>query len=258
MGVVYLARRQSDGLLAAVKTFTTAPDTSNRAVERFLREAEILGKVQHPNIVGLHEVRLFGDVIFLSMELMNGPDLDRVLTEQGPLDVRTAARIMCQVLSGLGHAHENGFVHRDIKPANILIHEEGGKKSAKLADFGLARAFEASGLSGLTMQGEVGGTPYFMAPEQVTHYREVKPSADQYSAAATLYTLLTGGHVHDMPAGIAKQLVHLTTADPVPLRSRRADVPDGLAAVVHRALRREPGERWPGVAEMRAELKRWG
>ena len=257
MGVVYHARRKHDGLDVAVKTISAAPGVSHKQLERFVREAEILEKLRHPNIVGFHEAKRFGDVIHLAMELVNGTDLEKVLGQKGPLDVKTAVRIMCQALAGLGHAHQEGFVHRDIKPSNILVHAEGGKKTAKLADFGLARAYESSGMSGLTMQGDVGGTPNFMAPEQVTHFRDVKPAADQYSAAATLYTLLTGKHIHDMPAGVSNQLVHITTAEPVPLRTRRADLPEGLARAVHRALRREPGERWKDVGEMRTELKRW-
>ena len=106
------------------------------------------------------------------------------------------------MLAGLAHAHAKGFVHRDIKPSNVLIGRNGTKRVVKLADFGLARVYESSRISGLTMQGEVGGTPAFMAPEQVTHYREVKPTADQYSAAATLYTMLTNRTTHDLPKDI--------------------------------------------------------
>ncbi len=100
-------------------------------------------------------------------------------------------------------------MHRDIKPSNILIAQNATKRKTKLADFGLARVYEASRISGLTMQGDVGGTPAYMAPEQVTHYRNVKPAADQYAAAATLYTLLTNRHTHDLPKGIGPQLAHI-------------------------------------------------
>jgi len=121
------------------------------------------------------------------MELATGPDFDRILKNRGPSPIKPAVRGICQMLTGLAHAHEKGFVHRDIKPANILVHKDGTTKTTKLADFGLARAYEVSQLSGVTMQGDVGGTPRYMPPEQVTHFRNVKPAADQYSAAATLY-----------------------------------------------------------------------
>jgi serine/threonine-protein kinase len=257
MGVVYQARRASDGTMLAVKTINPAAGCYGRRTDRFLREASIQGQLRHPNIVALYEVGRSSEMVYLTMELVNGPDLSNMLSRQGPMDIKTAVRAICQMLSGLQHAHDQGFVHRDIKPSNILIHAERTKKTAKLADFGLARAYQSSGMSGLTLQGDVGGTPNFMAPEQVTHFRDARPAADQYSAAATLYTAITGRHVHNMPAGGPQQLVHITTADPVPIRSRRDDVPEGLAAVIHKALSREPGDRYPDVAAFRGELKRW-
>ena len=173
------------------------------------------------------------------------------------MDVRTAVRIACQMLAGLAHAHAKGFVHRDVKPSNILLGRSGTKRVAKLADFGLARVCESSRISGLTMQGEVGGTPAFMAPEQATHYRDAKPAADQYSAAATLYTMLTGRYTHDLPKDIGAQIAHLVTAAPVPITERRPDLPAELAEVVHKALSREPEDRFPDVMAFRQELKRF-
>ena len=181
----------------------------------------------------------------------------RRLKATGPLDVRTAVRMICQMLAGLAHAHAKGFVHRDIKPSNILIGSEGTKRVAKLADFGLARVCESSQISGLTMQGEVGGTPAFMAPEQATHYREAKPAADQYSAAATLYTMLTNRYTHDLPKYIGEQIAHLVTAAPVPIAERKPDIPAKLAEVIHKALSREPEDRYPDVLAFRRELKRF-
>ena len=173
------------------------------------------------------------------------------------MDVRTAVRMICQMLAGLAHAHAKGFVHRDIKPSNILIGRNGTKRAAKLADFGLARVYESTQISGLTMQGEVGGTPAFMAPEQATHYREAKPTADQYSAAATLYTMLTNRHTHDLPKEIGGQLAQLVTAEPVPIAERKPDIPTKLAEVIHKALSREPEDRYPDVTAFRRELKRF-
>lgn len=99
-------------------------------------------------------------------------------------------QLTCRVLAGLAHAHAAGFVHRDIKPANILIGGVKGKRTVKIADFGLARAFQTSQLSEMTLNGDVGGTPAFMAPEQVTHYRDITPLADQYSAGTVGRALL--------------------------------------------------------------------
>jgi serine/threonine-protein kinase len=172
--------------------------------------------------------------------------------------VPVAVRLTCQLLTALEYAHGRGVVHRDIKPANVLLGRAGRKRIVKLADFGLARLYEASKLSGLTMQGETGGTPAFMAPEQVTHYREVKPAADQYSTAATLYTLLTGEYLYDFPPEPTLALIKILTETPVPIRDRRPDVPEGLATVIHKALSREPEERHADVAAFRKALAVFG
>ena len=206
MGVVYRGMREQDGLPVAVKTILPADGTGRKQIARFLRECEILARLEHPNVVAFREFGEAGGLIFLAMDWVDGPDLGAKLKAMGPVDVRTAARMVCQMLAGLAHAHAKGFVHRDIKPSNILIGRDGTKRVVKLADFGLARVYESSRISGLTMQGDVGGTPAFMAPEQVTHYRQVQPTADQYSAAATLYTMLTNRPTHDLPKDIGGKL----------------------------------------------------
>ncbi len=257
MGVVYRAMREQDGLPVAVKTIRPVAGTSRKQIDRFLRECRILAQLKHPNIVAFREFGEAAGVIFLVMDLVDGPDAAARLKAAGPLDIRTAVRIGCQMLAGLAHAHAKGFVHRDIKPSNILLGRTGTKRVAKLADFGLARVCEASRISGLTMQGEVGGTPAFMAPEQATHYRDAKPPADQYSAAATLYTMLTGRYTHDLPKDIGSQIAHLVTAAPVPITERRPDLPAELAEVIHKALSREPEDRYPDALAFRQELKRF-
>jgi serine/threonine-protein kinase len=111
-----------------------------------------------------------------------------------------------------------------------------------------------SRLSGLSALGQVSGTVPFMAPEQITNFREARPPVDQYAAAATLYNLLTGKYVHDYPADFQKRLLMVLQDDPVPLRARRPELPEALAAVVHRALAREPENRFAAVAAFRAAL----
>ena len=122
------------------------------------------------------------------------------------------------------------------------------------ADFGLAQEFESSQLSGLTLQGDIGGTPAFMPPEQVTHYRDVGPAADQYATAATLYFLLTGQYAYDFGKEAGRRLVQLLTEDPIPVRSRRNDLPESLAAVIHRAMNHEPRRRFPTIEHFRMAL----
>jgi serine/threonine-protein kinase len=252
MGVVHLAVTAEDTPVA-VKTILPAGAARPGQVERFLREANILRSLDHPHIVAFRDMGAAGRLLFFAMDYVPGTDAARLLREKGQLAVRTAVRIVNQLLQALESAHGLGFVHRDVKPANLLLQTEG-RRTLKVADFGLARVYQASQLSGLTLPNEMGGTLAFMPPEQITHYREVRPAADQYSAAATLYNLLTGRHVHDLSGPVARQLDRILQEDAVPIRSRRADLPADLAAVLHRALARDPADRYPDVAHFRRAL----
>lgn len=189
------------------------------------------------------------------MELLDGPDAGRLVRDRGPLAIGTAVRVVLHALAALGYAHNAGFVHRDVKPANLLCgRTPAGRRTVKLADFGLARAYETAQLSGLTLNGDIGGTSAFMAPEQVTHYRIVSPAADQYSAAATLYHLLTACYLFDFPSDVGDKLRLVLTADPVPVRDRRPDVPAGRATAIHRGMAREPSDLYPDAAAFHAAL----
>lgn len=255
MGTVYLAVSAADGREVAVKVIRPAAGTAGRQVERFLRESRVLAGLEHRNIVGYLESGRADPLVYLVMERVDGPDAGRFLDRSGPLPVAGAVRIACGLLAGLAHAHARGFVHRDVKPSNVLIGGGPGvAKTVKVADFGLARAYDDCKLSGLTMQGEVGGTPAFMAPEQVTHYRDVRPAADQYSAAATLYRLLTGRTPHDLPKDVGQQLAHIVSRPPVPIGERRPGLPAGLVEAIERALDPEPADRFADVTAFRSAL----
>jgi serine/threonine-protein kinase len=255
MGVVCLAVHAATGALAAVKTVRPAVAGTPHEVERFLREARLLGTLDHPHIVSFREAGEAAGRLYFAMEYVPGVSASDLLKRHGPLAVGRAVTLACQILEALQYAHGRGVVHRDIKPQNILVTRAEGTEVAKLADFGLARAYQASKLSGLTMTGEVGGTPAYMPPEQITDYRNARPAADQYSAAATLYRLLTGRHLFEPRPKKAQDLfAAILTADPVPLRGRRAEVPAGLAEAVHRALTKDPAARFPDAAAMRQAL----
>jgi serine/threonine-protein kinase len=255
MGVVYRAVRESDGWPVALKIITPAPGVPQRDIERFLRETRIMAELGHRYIVRYLDSGEAGGQLYLVMELIDGTDARERVKERGPLDARTAVRLMLHALEGLGHAHAKGYVHRDVKPSNLLVGGPKKQRVAKVADFGLARAYDTCNISGLTMQGDVGGTPAFMPPEQVTHYRDVKPAADQYSAAATLYYLLTGEYVLDFEPTPSAQMIQIATDPRVPILKRRADVPADLAAVIHKALALEAGERYPDVLALRDAIR---
>ncbi len=254
MGIVYLALRKLDARLVALKTIIPAVAGSATQVERFLREVEILRSLNHPNIVAFRETGESNGRLFFAMDFIKGADAHRLVRTQGPMQIPRAIRLAGQLLDALAYAHDRGFVHRDIKPSNMLVTEIDGLEMVKLADFGLARVYQASQLSGLTVTGDFGGTVAFMAPEQITEYREARPPVDQYAAAATLYNLLTGQYVYDLPSDLAKQLYLVLHESHVPIRSRRSDIPRALGEVIHRALSRDPLDRFPDVRAFQAAL----
>ncbi|MCC6420537.1 MAG: protein kinase [Gemmataceae bacterium] len=254
MGTVYLAVPPTGGPAVALKMVTPGGTISQTDVERFLREANILRQLQHAHVVRFHDMGEANGRLFFTMEYVRGTDAHRLIRSQGALALDRAVTLGCQLLEALEYAHALGFVHRDIKPSNLLVTQEGGREAAKLTDFGLARVYQASALSGLTLAGDIGGTPGFMAPEQITNFREAKPTVDQYAAAATLYSLLTASHIYDLPAKYQQLLMKILYEEPVPVRTRRADVPEALARVIEKGLAREPELRFPDVRAMRAAL----
>jgi serine/threonine-protein kinase len=254
MGVVYLAQRLADNSLVALKTIMPAMAASTHQLERFLREANILQKLDHPNIVRCLDLGECNGQLFFAMEYVQGTDAAQMLKKNGPLPIRTVVAMMNQLLKALEYAHALLFVHRDIKPSNLLVAQREQGAEVKLADFGLARVYQSSQLSGLTMTGEVGGSAAFMPPEQITQYREAKPPSDQYAAAATMYNLLTDRFVYDLPREIHHQFTKILTDNPVPIRRRRPEIPEALATAIHRALAREPQDRFADVREFRKAL----
>jgi serine/threonine-protein kinase len=178
------------------------------------------------------------------------------------MSVKRAVLIVSQLLEALEYAHASGFVHRDIKPANLMVTGLAESERVKVADFGLARLYQSSKLSGLTMTNHIGGTMQFMPPEQITNYRNVSPAADQYSSAATLYYLLTGQFIFDFrrglgPNDLAKQFLKILHDPPVPIHKRRRDIPDQLDFILQRALAKEPQDRFPDVRELKRSLREY-
>jgi serine/threonine-protein kinase len=254
MGVVYRARSRADGLVVALKVILPAVAPTPAAVGRFRREADILGKLSHPNIVGYRESGAAGGLLYFVMELVPGLNAAQIVARDGPLDPDRAARWVGQLLDALAHAHDRGFVHRDVKPSNLLVVAGPEGETVKLSDFGLARTYETSSMSGLTVVDSTGGTPAFMPPEQVNDFRGVKPSADQYAAAATLHYLVTGTHVYESCRTVPELLKKIAGQDPIPLRPGAAAIPGRVGEVIRRGLSRDPAARYPDVRAMRAAL----
>jgi serine/threonine-protein kinase len=254
MGVVYLARHLGTGRPVAIKLVVPEHAASSQAVQLFLREISLLSQLQHPRIVRFHEAGMSHGQFFIVMDFVETMDVCAHFARQAPAGrIKAACGIMCQVLDGLGYAHERAIVHRDVKPANVLVSRTGKKLRSQLADFGLAKHFENAGFSGMTREGEVRGSLPFMAPEQVLFCRDARPAADIYSAGATLYYYLTNQTPHDFPLTKDAFTVVLEE-DVVPVHERCPAVPPGLANTIHRAMAKKPEDRFRSTQEMREQL----
>jgi serine/threonine-protein kinase len=256
MGVVYQAQHNQTRRLVALKLIVPESAAARSAVDRFLREMSVISQLKHPNIVEWLEQGMTRGQFWFAMEYVAGTNLEALANaEPGRYPVAQACRMACQVLKGLEQAHSLGFVHRDIKPENILIgrHPEG--LIAKISDFGLAKSFRGLGLSGLTFSGEMRGTVPFMPPEQMLDFKTVLPSGDLYATAATLYYLLTSQFIYDQVDQGGDLIRTLLEEPPVPVRKRRADVPQALAAVLQKCLARDPKDRFPTASALRQALR---
>jgi len=249
MGAVYEAVRRSDQQVVAIKTLLPTVSPTHLAAARFLREARILGELNHPNIVQFMDMGELNRLLWFAMEFVPGTDVSQHVKANGPFEITEAIRLGLQLIDALTYAHAKKFVHRDIKPSNLLLCPRADRRfDVKLSDFGLARTYQASQLGGLTVTGTSAWTPLYMSPEQVRNFRDMKPPADQYSAAATLYYMLTGYPVFE-PGGkdYVSTIMKVLDGVLVPIRDRWATIPDGLALVIHRALKRYPEDRFADV-----------
>ena len=255
-GTVYLARRQADGDLVAVKVLLSQVAVEERARAMFVREMQALRELRHPNIVGFGDCGAAGSLFWLAMDYCNrGNAAELAEKRDGRLSVARAVPLMLQVLAGLDFAHRKGMVHRDIKPENILIHEEEGKWQARLSDFGLAKSFDRAGLSGMTLTGDFYGSYPYMPREQVTDFKRVRPAGDVWSAAATLYFLLTGAYPREVDEKMDPMMAVLE-APIIPIQERMPEIAAPVARVFEQALAIDPEDRYTNAHAFSKALKR--
>jgi serine/threonine-protein kinase len=258
MGVVYRVEHLHLGKTAAMKVL--APETASKPemLRRFRLEAQAVSKLNHPNIVQTFDFGQADGALYLVMEYIKGDDLSSLLRREGPWTFARAARFFAQVCSGLTEAHEAGIVHRDLKPENLMVvRRREGVEHAKVLDFGLAKLRERGAAErAISSGGQVIGTPYYMAPEQVRG-EDLDARADIYSLGATLYRVLTGEPPFDAPSPMSVLSKHLTD-DVVPPRDRaptRALPPDA-DRIVLRAMAKSADDRYASAAEVQQDLER--
>jgi len=188
-------------------------------------------------------------------EYVEGSDAARLADARGgKLPFAEAISIVGQALDALAYAHGLGYIHRDIKESNILI--AGADQTAKLTDFGLAKSFTQTGMSGITMAGDMAGTFAYMPPEQIRDFRNVRPTSDIYAIGMTAYSLLVGDIALDLGGGhdIAGTVRAIFEGQIIPLRQRAPEVPQRVAEIIERALAKDPAQRWQSAAAMRTAL----
>lgn len=247
-GVVFEAEHRTLGRRVAIKYLPAAFSSDPDARSRFRSEARVVASLDHPHIVPLYDFVEEGDTCVFVMELMPGGTLwDRF--EDGDLTPEAACNVTLALLGALYHAHQRGVLHRDVKPENVLFNQEG---MPKLADFGIAKVL-GDGAGTRTATGMIMGTPAYMAPEQGSG-EPVSPATDVYAIGAMLYELLSGRLPFESTGNALAQLYRHVHEAPTPLQEIAPQIPDGVAAVVMRALEKKPEDRFGDAATFAGEL----
>lgn len=257
MGCVMLARDDKSGRLVAIKSLLPEVAVTEVSLRRFMREIQVAAALDHPNIVRFLESGTNNGSVYLVSEYVEGSDAARLADAQGGrLPFLQAIDIVAQALDALAYAHSKGYIHRDIKESNILISGAAPNLVAKLTDFGLAKSFTQTGMSGITMAGDMAGTFAYMPPEQIRDFRNVRPTSDIYAIGMTAYSLLAGDTALDLGSNndIAGTVRAIFEGQVIPLRQRAPEVPQQVAEVIERALAKDPANRWQSAAAMRTAL----
>jgi serine/threonine protein kinase len=256
MGVTYLGRRVSDPTPLAIKVVQPSFQATAAQTADFLQAARFLTQLDHPHIVRVREVGVCPSGFYFASDHVAGDNVTQRLQRDGPTSLKRTIRWANHFLQALQYAHAKHFIHRDIKPSNVLITEQDGKEIVKLSDYGLARVYQSAPFSGLSLTAAMLDNASFIPPEVLFSYQEVNPFADQYSAAAIVYHLLTGAQLLEIPKEVHRRFSTLLRRQSIPIRERREDVPAPLADVIHRALARTPQQRFPTIGDFRKALIR--
>lgn len=254
MGAVYEARDQVLDKRVALKILHREIADDPQMNARFVQEARAASAFKHRNVVESLDFGAHNDAPFLVMEFLEGESFAELLEREQPLEPARALSLLEPIARALARAHQHGIIHRDVKPDNVFLargdHE--GECVPKLVDFGIAKR-TAEGELRLTKTSVAMGTPFYMAPEQAMGAKDVTAAADQYAFAAMLYESVSGKVPHD-GSSYNELIINKVTKDPAPLSSVKPEIPGAFAAVVMRALSRDPSARFSSMVELRDAL----
>ena len=276
MGEVWKVRERKTGKLLALKTMLPQVAADERGKKMFLREAALCEQLNHRNVVKTYQTGCANGVFYILMDLCEGGSAQDLMEKnRGRLSLNMATYIILQALTGLDYVHNldvsveirkrgfwsagtknveaHGLVHRDFKPGNIFLSDRSDHPVAKVADFGMAKAFETAGMTDMTSSGQASGTVAFMPRQQALDYRFSKPEVDVWAAAASYYYMLTGMPPKNLkPQPLLWQ--SLVQESAVPIRQRNSSIPTGIASVIDRALVERPEIGYKSAAALRRDI----
>lgn len=251
MGVVYKAREHSLGRVVALKMVLAGAHAGSEEIKRFRSEAEVLARLQHPNLVQIYGFGEQEGKPYFALEFVDGGDLETKIDGK-PQHADDAARLTETLARAMHVAHQNNIIHRDLKPANVLLTRDG---TPKITDFGLAKQLDSA--TGGTRTGAIMGTPSYMSPEQAAgRSRDIGPHTDVYALGAMLYEFLTGRPPFLADSGW-DTVLQVVNDDPVPPRRLQPKVPHDLETICLKCLEKEPRKRYASAAALADDLARF-
>ena len=251
MGIVYRARQRSLKRIVALKVMKEGENASEKQIRRFKRETEAAAKLQHPNIVAVHEVGCHEGFHYFTMDLIEGDPLDAIVKRSEKLPVERVLQVVMEVAQAIHYAHGKGIIHRDLKPANVLLDTDG---HPKVTDFGLAKNIDHKSM--LTKTGAVVGTPFYMPPEQARGDVDIDQRADVYALGVILYELLT----LKLPfhGETTMEVYHkILEEDPLPPRKHDSRIDRDVDTIVLKAMEKDLTRRYQTAQELAEDVQRY-
>jgi serine/threonine protein kinase len=254
MGAVYVVEHRITGKKLALKCLLPEHVEHPEFVERFLREAQAAGRIEHRNVVDVFDVGQDGQLIYIVMELLDGKPLSELL-RAGQLSLEETLQILVRAMNGVAAAHAVGIVHRDLKPDNIFVcvGQSGRLDDPRVLDFGISK-LEDDVSKPLTKSGVMLGTPYYMAFEQINSQRDLDQRVDVYAMGVILYEAMAG-QLPYIAESVGALAIRMMSGPPVPLSQLRPELPEGLAEVVMRSVARDRDQRFPGMQGLIEAIK---